>query len=221
MDLYEVMRCAPTTRRFSSDPVPRESLCRVLENARFAPSGGNRQGWRLIAVQDAQTRRALRDLYQPHWREYMEHTGGAAILANPGDFDPALVRMVKRADQFAECLHEVPLHLVVCARLADLAIVDAGLDRPSIVAGASIYPFVQNILLGLRAEGLGGALTTLLAPAEPEVKRLLAIPDDVALAAYVLVGRRAEEWPTKLARRPVEEFAFSERYGEGLAGEGL
>jgi nitroreductase len=217
VELYEAMRCAPTTRRFGPDPVPREVLLRVLENARFAPSGGNRQGWRVIAVQDADTRRALRDLYQPHWRAYMERTGAAAILAEPGDFDPARVRMLRRADEFADRLREVPLHLVVCVALADLAIVDADLERPSVVGGASIYPFVQNVLLGLRAEGLGAALTTLLTPAEPEVKRLLAIPDDVALAAYVLVGQRAEKWPERLARRPVAEFAFSERYGEPLA----
>jgi len=216
MDLYEAMRCAPTTRRFQDDAVASEVLRRVLDNARFAPSGGNRQGWRLVAVQDAYTRRALSDLYRPHWRDYMERTGGAAMLANPADLDPARVRMVQRADEFAERMHEVPLHLVVCARLADLAIVDAGLDRPSIVGGASIYPFVQNILLGLRAEGLGAALTTLLTPAEPDVKRLLAIPDDVVLAAYVLVGKRSDPWPTRLARRSIEEFAYAERYGEPL-----
>jgi nitroreductase len=196
--------------------VPRDQLWRVLESARFAPSGGNRQGWRVIAVQDAKTRRALRDLYQPHWHGYMERTGGAAILANPRDFDPTLVRTLERVNAFALHLDEVPLHLVVCVDLSDLAIVDAGLDRPSIVGGASIYPFVQNVLLALRAEGLGGALTTLLAPAEPEVRRLLAIPAGVALAAYVLVGRRADPWPTRLTRRSVEEFAFDERYGEPL-----
>jgi nitroreductase len=216
MDLYDAMRCAPTTRRFAPDPVPREVLRRVLEAARFAPSGGNRQPWRVIAVEDADTRRALRDLYQPHWRDYMERTGAAAILANPGDLAPERLRMLRRADEFAERLHEVPLHLVVCARLGDLAIVDAGLERPSIVGGASVYPFVQTVLLGLRAEGLGAALTTLLAPAEPEVRRLLALPEDVVLAAYVLVGARADEWPTRLSRRPVEDFAFAERYGEAL-----
>jgi nitroreductase len=138
------------------------------------------------------------------------------VLGDPELADSPVGRRVRRADEFAEHIHEVPLHLVVCARLGDLAIVDTGLDRPSIVGGASIYPFVQNILLGLRAEGLGGALTTLLAPAEPQVKELLSIPDDVVLAAYVLVGRRDEPWPARLSRKPVEEFAFSERYGEAL-----
>jgi nitroreductase len=216
MDLYEAMRSAPTTRAFGPDPVPLEVLRRVLDSARFAPSGGNRQGWRVVVVQEPDTRRALRDLYQPHWRAYMQRTGAAAALADPKDLDPKSVRMLRSVQAFAESLHEVPLHLVVCAAMGDVAIVDAGLDRPSIVGGASIYPFVQNILLGLRAEGLGAAMTTLLAPAEPEVKQLLAIPEDVALAAYVLVGHRSEPWPKRLSRRPVESFTFLERYGEAL-----
>jgi nitroreductase len=42
------MRCAPTTRRFLPEPVPGDVLRRVLDAARFAPSGGNRQGSRVI-----------------------------------------------------------------------------------------------------------------------------------------------------------------------------
>jgi nitroreductase len=216
MDLYEAMRCAPTSRRFKPDPVPREVLVRALENARFAPSGGNRQGWRVIAVEDPATRAALRDLYLPHWRAYTELTGAARMLAEPDSFDAQRVRMVARANEYAEQLAEVPLHLVVGVQLGDLAVTDAQLPRQSIVGGASIYPFVQNLLLALRAEGLGAAMTTLLVPAEAEVKGLLGIPEDVALAAHIGVGYRADDWPKALARHPVEDFAFGERYGEPL-----
>jgi nitroreductase len=219
VDLYETMRNTPSTRRFRSEPVAREVLLRVLDAARFAPSGGNRQGWRVIAVEEARTRRALRDLYWPHWRAYLEYTGAAQMLANPDDHDPARIRALRRADAFADRLHEVPLHLIICVRIADLAITDAELDRPSIVGGASVYPFVQNVLLALRAEGLGASLTTLLIPAEPEVKRLLSIPDEIAVAAYVAVGQREDPWPSALARRPVAEFAFSERYGQPLTAD--
>jgi nitroreductase len=218
MDLYEAMRCAPTSRRFKSDPVPRELLVRALDSARFAPSGGNRQGWRVVVVEDLERRTALRELYLPRWRAYLEQTGGARMLANPDEFDPARVRMVRRADDYATHLEEVPMHLVVGVRLEDLAVTDAALPRQSIVGGASIYPFVQNLLLALRGEGLGAAMTTLLVPAEAEVKRLLAIPDEVALAAHIGVGYRADPWPKRLARRPVGEFAFGERFGEPLAG---
>jgi nitroreductase len=215
MEVYEAMRCAPTTRRFRTEPVPRETILRVLDNARFAPSGGNRQGWRVVAVEDPRTRAALGDLYLPHWEAYLRAMG-VALPLDPVPADSGRPGALHAADQFARGLRDVPLHLVVCVELAALAIVDAGLNRPSVVAGASVYPFVQNLLLGLRTEGLGAALTTLLAPAEPEVKQLLAIPDGVALAAYVLVGHRAEPWPTRLSRRPVEQFAFAERYGEPL-----
>jgi nitroreductase len=92
--------------------------------------------------------------------------------------------------------------------------VDRSLERPSIVAGASVYPFVQNILLGLRAEGLGGAFTTLLTPSEDQVRELLAIPEGTALAGHISVGFRADPWPGQLTRNAVEEFTFGERYGQ-------
>jgi nitroreductase len=216
MDLYEAMRCAPTSRRFKSDLVPRETLVRALEAARFAPSGGNRQGWRVVVVEDADRRTALRDLYLPHWRAYLEQTGGARMLAEPDGLDPARVRMVRRADEYAAHLDEVPVHLVVGVRLEDLAVTDAELPRQSIVGGASVYPFIQNLLLALRAEGLGAAMTTLLVPAEAEVKRLLGLPEEIALAAHIGVGYRSEPWPQRLSRRPVADFAFAERYGDPL-----
>jgi nitroreductase len=216
VDLLQAMRCAPTTRRFKPDPVPGESLARAFEAARFAPSGGNRQGWRVVVVREAAARETLRDLYLPGWRAYMERTGGALVLTDPDAFDPASVRRVQAANEYAERLHEVPVHLVVGVRLPDLAVTDAQLPRQSIVGGASIYPFVQNLLLALRAEGLGAAMTTLLVPAEADVKRLLEIPEEIALAAHIGVGHRADPWPARLARRPVSEFAFAERWGQAL-----
>jgi len=138
------------------------------------------------------------------------------MLAEPEEFDAQRVRAVRGADEYAQNLDRVPVHLVVGVRLEDLAVTDAELPRQSIVGGASVYPFVQNLLLALRSEGLGAAMTTLLVPAEAEARKLLEIPEDVALAAHIGVGHRADPWPKKLARHPVEEFAFAERFGEPL-----
>jgi nitroreductase len=73
---------------------------------------------------------------------------------------------------------------------------------------------VQNVLLGLRREGLGASFTTLLVPAEPALRQLLAIPDGVAVAGHISLGHRADPWPKELTRKPVQEFAFGDRYGE-------
>jgi len=216
MELYDAMRCAPTSRRFTEEEVSAEALERALDNARFAPSGGNRQGWRVVVVREAERRTALRDLYLPHWRAYLEKTGGARMLAEPEEFDAQRVRAVRGADDYARSIDRVPVHLVVGVRLEDLAVTDAELPRQSIVGGASVYPFAQNLLLALRSEGLGAAMTTLLVPAEAEVRKLLEIPEDIALAAHIGVGHRADPWPKQLARHPIEEFAFAERFGEPL-----
>jgi nitroreductase len=215
-NLFEVMRCAPSTRRYTDEPVPREVLERVFDNARYAPSGGNRQGWRVIVITDSGTRRRLRELYEPPWAAYTERTGARAILdaGGAGGVPAGRLRMLRGADEFAHSFDAVPVHLVVCVELAALAITDSQLERPSIVGGASIYPFVQNVLLSLRAEGLGAAFTTLLVPAEQEVKSLLGIPEGIAIAGHISVGHRADPWPQRLTRRPVSEFAFGERWGE-------
>ncbi|MDB5065472.1 MAG: putative ribonuclease [Chloroflexi bacterium] len=224
MDLYEAMRTAASTRDFRTDPVPAEVVHRVLDNARFAPSGGNRQGWRVIAVDDPGLRRAMGELYLRRWEAYVEDARVGRVHASgqtrsDGRPSPAADRFLAGADRFARSFAEIPLHLVVAVRLGALAIVDRDLDRPSIVGGASIYPFVQNMLLGFRSEGLGATFTSLLAADEPELKRLLEIPDGYAVAGVLSAGHRSGAFPTRLRRGPVEEFATRNRFGgEPLPG---
>ena len=57
MELYDVMRTTFSAREFTADPLPDEILFKILDRARFAPSGGNRQGWRVIVVRDPQDAR--------------------------------------------------------------------------------------------------------------------------------------------------------------------
>ena len=94
-DLYELMRCVPSTRQFTDEPVERETIVRVLDSARFAPSGGNRQGWRVIVLTDPATRRTLRELYVPRWDDYMEATGmrGALNAGEASGLPPGRLRM--------------------------------------------------------------------------------------------------------------------------------
>src|ERR1700748_1624433 len=131
-ELYELMRCAPSTRRFLNLDVDRGVIERVLDNARFAPSGGNRQGWRVVVVTDPDTRRRLRELYERPWDEYMIQTGGRAALdAGEASAVPAgRLRMLQGADEYAHTFDRVPVHLVICVEIAALAIVDSSLDRP-------------------------------------------------------------------------------------------
>src|SRR4051794_41737092 len=70
MDLYDVMRTTPAVREFTDDPLPDDILHRILDHARFAPSGGNRQGVRIIVVRDQDTRERLAELNKPAVRRH-------------------------------------------------------------------------------------------------------------------------------------------------------
>src|SRR5262249_6469510 len=202
VDLYGLMRVTGQVRAFRPDPVPDSTISRVLEHARFAPNGGNRQGWRVIVVTAPERRRALRDMHQARHRAYVAATSGH-----------------KPSDALGEHLDEIPVHLLVLVDLRALAILDESLPRPSIVGGASIYPFVQNILLALRNEGLGGALTTSVVGAEPELKTMFEIPDHYAVAALVLCGWPRKRLPTRLVRNPVASFATRDSFAGPVFGE--
>src|SRR5262249_54519916 len=104
-----------------------------------------------------------------------------------------------------------PVLLVFCVDLRLVASMDIDLDRVGIVSGASIYPFVWNVLLAARNEGLGGTLTTLAVTMEPSLKQLLGIPDPVAVCSVVPLGRPVEQL-SKLRRSPVASFATRERF---------
>jgi nitroreductase len=210
MDFHAVIESTVTCRFYRPDPIPDDVLVRVLDGARYAPTGGNRQGVRFVVVRDPAKRQQLRDWYLPLWEQYVARATGRSDAPRP--------RLLEHADHFARQLHEIPALVVVCAQLADLLATDRHLDRLSIVGGASVYPSVQNLLLSARAEGLGTALTTLLCAVEPQVKALLAIPDGVATAAMVALGYPARPFPRRLARRPLAETCFADLYGAPLVG---
>lgn len=216
MELREALRTTGTVRDFRPDPVADDVVHRILDTARFAPSGGNRQAWRVVVVRSAEQRRALRDLYRPGWYEYLAMAGAGLTPWAPVTDREAEVRAVAAADElaergrgdgsFAERLDEVPLLLVVLADLRRLAAVDRDLPGYSMVGGASVYPFVWSLLLAARAEGLGGVITTMAVRRQREVLQLLHASPELALAAVLAIGVPVRQ-PTRLRRQPVEAFA--------------
>jgi nitroreductase len=211
MELRQAMTSTWTNRFYLPDPVPDEILHRILDSARFAPSGGNRQGWRVVIVRDPALRERLHDLYQLSWRPHRAALDRGSEAKQQTRLRSASIR---GADHFADHLKDVPVLLIICVEMATLQITDAELDRQSIAGGGSIYPFVQNLLLASRAEGLGCALTTLICPQEPAVRQLLSIPEGFAVAALVALGYpEPGHVPSRLRRRAVEEFAFADEFG--------
>ena len=213
--LYEAMATTRAVRRLRPDPVPEPVLRRVLEAATWAPSGGNRQAWRVIAVRDPATKRALGELYMGPWTAYAARQR-AQLARLPETSRATGERSLAAGDHLAAHLHAAPVIAVFCFQPELLTITDAALPRPSVVGGASLYPAVQNLLLACRAEGLGCVLTTLLCVVEERVRPLLGIPDPWATSAFVPIGYPVGRGHGPLARKSVEAMTFADHWGTPL-----
>ncbi len=214
MELYDVMRTAFACREFTGEPVPDEVLYRIIDHARFAPSGGNRQGWRVINVTDPALREQLADLSLPCATRYLlEMQAGESPIntINPSQVSDSDVAAAEPPRWLVTHIRNAPTLLVITVDLSLVASMDKDLDRVGVISGGSIYPLVWNILLGARNEGYGGTITTWGVSEEPAIQSLLGIPGHWAVAAIVPLGKPKKQL-TRLRRKPVEEILTENRW---------
>lgn len=195
--LLEGIRTARAIRRLSADPVPHDLIRKVCEAGTFAPSGGNRQPWRFIAVTEVKQRRWVAERYRAAFHHYI---GPAVKLSKSPGFPEEKRGMQKAAIYLADHLHEVPVHLFV-----------AGYTRRGEVQNQALMPAVQNILLACRAVGLGASLTTMHRRFGEELDARLGLPPNIPTCALIPIG-----WPLgkygRPTRRSVDELLFWNRF---------
>ncbi len=216
------MRTTPATREFASDPLPDQVLYEILDHARFAPNGGNRQAWHVIVVRDPARKARLADLWEVAQREdYAFYAAGLVPFVaseaywrnRPGEpsEQPVNLEHARRtpvdhpAGTGPQAIADAPVVLLITLDLTRVTAMDSGLGRLSISAGGSVYPFAHNILLAARDDDFGGVVTSVLVRQEQAVNELFHIPNDHVLACTIPPGKPSHQI-TRLRRKPVEEF---------------
>jgi nitroreductase len=66
--VIEAIKSRRAVRSYESRPIPREIIKEIIEAGNWAPSGGNRQPWRFVVIDDERFRERLRQIAQPKWR---------------------------------------------------------------------------------------------------------------------------------------------------------
>lgn len=205
LDIYEAMSTLRAVRRLKPDPIPEDVMQRILQAAAWAPTGGNVQPFRIINVMAPEPKAVIAGLYQEEWAKY---TSG---MRNSEPGSPT-EKMLRAGDYLANHMADVPALLIFCFNANHMAITDAGLDRPSVVGGGSVYTAVQNVMLACRAEGLGCVLTTLLCFREREIKDLLGIPGPWGTCAHIPIGYPVLKGHGPISRRSVEKLVYQDRW---------
>lgn len=209
VSLLEGLASTRTIRRYTTDPIPSDDLNTILWHATRAPSGSNRQPVRFLVLSDGPRATAAKSILGESFRR-----GWAAKVRSDGydvgsgaDPDSPKARQARAMQEYVDNFERTPVVVLVCMiRHRD----------PNPYEGASVYPACQNLLLAARALGYGGALTMWHQGVEQELRRLLDIPDDVALSACITLGRpRGGHGPVR--RKPVSETVFDDRWGAPAA----
>jgi nitroreductase len=209
-DLSQIDRLLTTTRAVRrrldlTRPVERDVIFDCLRVALQAPTGGNRQGWRWLVIDDPDLRAGLADVYRrastPYFETRTSEVAGGSALDH---------KVLSSAIYLADHLHEVPVHVVPCA-LERLPAQPSAEDAAGFYG--SMLPAVWSFMLALRSRGLGSALTTLHLEYEREAAELLGIPETVTQIALIPVAYYTGTDFRPGARKPVEAVTYLNTWG--------
>ncbi len=202
--LLEGLTSTRSIRRYTSDPIPDGVMRDIMFAATRAPSGSNRQPFRFIVLRDGPTAAAAKALVgkgaRAVWSTKRKNEGYDRGSGN----DPASpkARMARSMQRYVEEIDTVPVLVLPC------------LIRhrpPTPTEGASVYPACQNLLLAARGLGYGGVLTMWHGHVAAELRDLLELPDEVAIAATITLGK-PEGAHGPVRRVPLSDLVYEDTW---------
>ena len=206
LSFFEGLTTTRTIRRYLDTPVTDEQLATVMHLATRAPSGSNRQPFRFVVLRDGANARQVRALLA----EGAAEVWGAKRAKNEfGDSAPTsrTARMLSSMDHYVATFADAPVIVLPCM---------VRYREPTPSEGASIYPAVQNLLLGARSVGLGGALTMFHQTREAPIRSVLELPDEAFIAATITLGVPAgRHGPVR--RKPIGQVVFEDQWDSSPA----
>jgi len=192
MSLLDGINSLRSVRKFKPDPIPEGKLKIVLQSASKAASGSNTQPWEFVVVRDAQVKAHLKE---PMLRTWLARLAGSTRMS------PRMRDVYDEATEMLRNTEKVPVMIYCCVDLNRVG-------KSEEVRYASIYPAVQNLMLAAHAIGLATCLTvhgSTPTRGEPEVKKILGIPEHVKIACLIYLGYPAVRLG-RPRRKPIEKF---------------
>jgi nitroreductase len=202
-DVFEIMTTTRSMRRLKPDPVPDALIRKILEAGAGAANGGNTQKWRFLVIKDPAIKKAVQVWYKKAFDEIVGPRY-ATSAPPPGVTADRYKRQHGAVEYLTEHYHEAPVWIVAC--------LEDG-PTPGRSAGASIYPAVQNMLLAIRALGLGSTLTTRHLQFEKETEAALGLPPGVHSYAILPVGYPMGKFGP-VGRGKLSEIVYQDKWGQ-------
>ncbi|MBU2531374.1 MAG: nitroreductase family protein [Alphaproteobacteria bacterium] len=203
-NIFDIIATTRTMRRLKPDPVPDALIVKMLEAGIKAPNGGNTQIWHFLVIKDVEIKKTVQVWYKKAFDEIIGPKY-ASSPPPPGSDEAKYHRQHAAVEYLTDHFHEAPVWIVAC--------LNHGETPPHRMAGASIYPAVQNMLLAARALGLGASLTTRHMFYGDECDKAMALPAGMMSYAILPVGYPIGNFgPT--GRGKLADFVSLDRIGQ-------
>jgi nitroreductase len=203
-DLFTGLATTRSIRRYHDESIPPADLSAILWAASRAPSGSNRQPFRFLVLTDGpravDAKALLGASFRAGWMHKRAQDGFDSGSGTRAESPKA--RQARAMQEYVDGFEKIPVVVLVCLERYRA-------ENP--YEGASVYPACQNLLLAARALGYGGVLTMWHLSVEHDLRRLLSIPDHVALSACITLGRPiGSHGPVR--RRPLDDLVFDDAW---------
>ena len=198
MDVLTAMDTCTAMRYFKEDPVPKEDIEKLIHAATRASNPGNSQGWAFLVIDDPEAKAVIGE-------KVLE--GMAPFFANrPDGQDGGEERMLLGAEHLAKNFAKVPAWIIGMARK-----VYPPHDPQESFMHSTIYPAAQNMIVAARSMNIGTCFTTFPGHAEPQIRELCNVPEDLHMFVYIAVGYPKRAFmPVK--RKPITEVLTWNRF---------
>ena len=188
-------------RRYTAEPIPEADLAKILFAGTRAPSGSNRQNARFLVLRDGpaavEAKAVLGEAFRAGWAD--KRIGDGYQDGSGARDESPKARTARAMQRFVDHFEQTPVVVLVCM---------VG-RRGVLTDGGSVYPACQNLLLAARSLGYGGVMTMWHYAVDADLRRILAIPDEVRIMATIPLGvPEGAHGPVR--RRPVAELVFDD-----------
>jgi nitroreductase len=182
-------------RVYKTGKVTDEQLERILEAARWAPSGANSQPWEFIVTRDKKKMKKVREIYLNEWKQRKLE-------------DPVHYKGLKK-----DYVGDVSVLVLICGDPRTMQVyltTRQPADREKLFQ-ASVANAVEHMMLMAASERLGTVWVSVREEVEAELRGLFGVPQPLRLLWVVPIGP-ARVWPRPRRRRELSAFVHWECY---------
>ena len=205
MDLYEAIDRRSSIREFTDEPIPEETVRKIIEAAYKAPANDHFRDWHFIAVADKEIIREVLDGVPKDLT--VKDVDNMTFISDPVQKESYRFAVPK---QYSMLIDAAVVIIPLMKKKVDIL---HPADLSDLNCFASVWCSIENLWLAATAEGYGCNLRIPRGNEEETARKAAGFPDDYMIPCFIGIGRPAENAVrTKQLKPDIEKQLHWQRF---------